>query len=184
MVPYVRILLDQQHGQSITLLELGHRRDGRDGFSDALPDRLDVSSGGDAFWGVNNQAIADELMGGRARVLAFPRRCRFATPIVSLIDLDVIYQGCPASLPPMAICFWLFPLCSARMLQVCRSEFFPQSQRHQIFDQPASATSITSGLELNLWAWRMCCSVFPPLDTFLDIHRRVSLQSIVLSDLV
>ena len=62
LVPYMRrILSDEQYSQRITLLEPGHREEERYGFFDALSDWLDVSSGGNAFWGVANQVTIDEL---------------------------------------------------------------------------------------------------------------------------
>jgi len=56
-----RILSIQQYRQRFTLLEPGHREDGRYGFFDALLDWLDVSTAGDAFWGATDQVTIDEL---------------------------------------------------------------------------------------------------------------------------
>jgi hypothetical protein len=62
LVPYMRrILSDEQYSQRITLLDPGYREGGRYGFFDALLDWLDVSSGGNAFWGATNQVTIDEL---------------------------------------------------------------------------------------------------------------------------
>ena len=60
LVLYTRVLSNEQYGQRTTLLEPGHREEERYGFFDALLDWLDVSSGGNAFWGVANQVTIDE----------------------------------------------------------------------------------------------------------------------------
>jgi len=56
-----RILSTQQYKQRLKLLEPGHREDCRYGFFDALLDWLDVSTGGNAFWGDSDQVTIDEL---------------------------------------------------------------------------------------------------------------------------
>jgi hypothetical protein len=56
-----RILSDQRYRERVVLLEPGHREDGRYGFFDALLDWLDVSTGGNAFWGAADQVTIDEL---------------------------------------------------------------------------------------------------------------------------
>ena len=62
LVPYMRrILSDERYSQRITLLDPGYGEDGRYGFFDALLDWLDVSSGGNAFWGVTSQVTIHEL---------------------------------------------------------------------------------------------------------------------------
>jgi hypothetical protein len=61
-VSYLRgILSDQRYRQRVVLLGLGHREDGRYGFFDALLDWLDVSTGGNSFWGATDQITVDEL---------------------------------------------------------------------------------------------------------------------------
>jgi hypothetical protein len=61
-VSYLRgILSDQRYRERIMLLGLGYREDGRYGFFDALLDWLDVSTGGNAFWGDTNQITIDDL---------------------------------------------------------------------------------------------------------------------------
>ena len=61
-VPYLRgFLSDQRHRERIVLLELGHREDGRYGFFDALLGWLDVSTGGNTFWGAADQIMSDDL---------------------------------------------------------------------------------------------------------------------------
>ena len=56
-----RILSDQRYEERIVLLEPGHREDGGYGFFNALLDWLDVSKGGNAFWGGTDQIIIDDL---------------------------------------------------------------------------------------------------------------------------
>ena len=55
-VPYMRRIILNQPGR-ITLLEPGHREYGRYGFFDALLDWLNVSTGGDAFWGDEDRQV-------------------------------------------------------------------------------------------------------------------------------
>ena len=61
-VSYLReILSDRRYRERIVLLGLGHREDGKYGFFDALLDWLDVSTGGNAFWGVTDQVTIDDI---------------------------------------------------------------------------------------------------------------------------
>jgi hypothetical protein len=55
------ILSDERYRQRVVWLGLGYRKDGRYGFFDALLDWLDVSTGGNAFWGATDQITVDEL---------------------------------------------------------------------------------------------------------------------------
>jgi hypothetical protein len=55
------ILSDERYRQRVVWLGLGYREDGRYGFFDALLDWLDVSTGGNAFWGATDQITVDEL---------------------------------------------------------------------------------------------------------------------------
>jgi len=62
LVPYMRrVLLNQP--ERITLLEPGHREEWRYGFFNALEDWLDVSTGGNVFWGNEDRQVVtiDEL---------------------------------------------------------------------------------------------------------------------------
>jgi hypothetical protein len=60
--PHLRgFLSDQRHRERIVLLEPGHREDGRYGFFDALLVWLDVSTGGNGFWGATDQIMIDGL---------------------------------------------------------------------------------------------------------------------------
>jgi len=61
-VSYMRGILSNQP-ERITLLEPGRKEDGRYGFFDALLDWLDVSTGGNAFWGDDGRQVVtiDEL---------------------------------------------------------------------------------------------------------------------------
>ena len=56
-----RVLSNQEYRQRVVLLEPGRWEDKMYGFFGALLDWLDVSTGGDAFWGSTNQVEIDEL---------------------------------------------------------------------------------------------------------------------------
>ena len=56
-----KVLSHEPYSQRITLLEPGHREEGRYGFFDALLDWLDVSFGGNAFWDAANQVTISQL---------------------------------------------------------------------------------------------------------------------------
>jgi hypothetical protein len=56
------ILAVPSYRERTTLLEPGHREEGRYGVFDALLDWLDVSTGGNAFWGKGNRVIIDDLV--------------------------------------------------------------------------------------------------------------------------